>query len=284
MFLCPALRIALPGGVLRDSSLEGATIMVGLVTHILFAIVFLSIVPEDTFEDEKFILGVAFPNICYEYGIDRSRMHFSNVSLKDIYSKESSFGAGVFFHGFVNRWRTWYMRNCVDEKRFCYCVRSRPGIPGAYSYVPKTKKIAGSIVPKSDYCLKFSEDTHLWRKFFFVIGNIDWGMIADCLWKLNVFEEELLCAQKLGLRKEHIVAWRKKIKDYFLYPDINTVELFIKNSVTKNLKEQAHLIRIAHNVMSDKRLKKIAYDFFYDFYFFMDEEVRNIIKSKKKVR
>ena len=57
-----------------------------------------------------------------------------------------------------------------------------------------------------------------------------------------------------------------------------------KNSVTKNLKEQAHLIRIAHNVMSDKRLKKIAYDFFYDFYFFMDEEVRNIIKSKKKVR
>ncbi len=154
--------------------------MAAPVSHIYFAKRFFDISGLEI-DQKAFIVGTSFPDIRYLGIIDRTKTHFSEVSLEQVKAEKDPFKAGLLFH------------NYHDLKRTEYIQQS-----GLYKLLPDNKFISQAE--------KFGEDVLLYGL------SRDWFMFKDFFREVN--SDEL----SYGLQTQDVEAWHKLISDYISEP------------------------------------------------------------------
>lgn len=172
---------------------------------------------------KDFFVGTSFPDIRYLGVIDRSKTHYSNLSINDLRSDES-FLAGLKFH------------SILDETREKFILENN-----IYSLCPESKYITQS--------LKFLED------------EIFYDHIKDWSVYIEYFNQVLECEKSYKIKQEYIIKWHKILQKYFQYkPDSNSITNFIigmgftekiadeiKNNISI-MKQKTDIISIINNL------------------------------------
>lgn len=84
--------------------------MAGPVTHIIFALLMLPLLPPDM-DKQAFIIGTSFPDIRYMAGISRAATHIEPVSWDAIVNEPSAFRAGMMLHNLVDNVRIMHLEH-----------------------------------------------------------------------------------------------------------------------------------------------------------------------------
>lgn len=109
--------------------------MAGPVTHIIFALQILHLLPGNI-DKQEFIVGTSFPDIRYMAQLRREQTHIEPISWNDVVNEPSSFRAGMLFHNLVDEVRikhfehSFYNRNNTNtlpglyKKLFCLMLKT----------------------------------------------------------------------------------------------------------------------------------------------------------------
>lgn len=167
---------------------------------------------------KDFFVGTSFPDIRYLGVIDRSKTHYSNLSINDLRSDES-FLAGLKFH------------SILDETREKFILENN-----IYSLCPESKYITQS--------LKFLED------------EIFYDHIKDWSVYIEYFNQVLECEKFYKIKQEYIIKWHKILQKYFQYkPDYNSITNFIigmgfTEKIADEIKDNISIMKQKTDIMS----------------------------------
>lgn len=152
------------------------------VTHIIFALNFLALVP-NKFDKKDFIIGTSFPDIRYvAKNLKRQDTHHMPISLSHVLNEKNSFNAGMLYHSYVD-----YIHHIWMDKRKIYYLH-----PNQF---PKINAI------------KFYEDLNYYHK----VNN--WDHIRS--W----FGNDLLPEEKkFNVDISILNAWHKALRLYLKNP------------------------------------------------------------------